>query len=186
MVKQKVKHETGRKGGCVMTRRSFLFRSSATVAGTVLLTNIPGFEGQAVAATVTRYPRMLIGKMSQLKTGMPLMFNYPDKGGNSGCMLVKLTEKAGGGLGSGEDVVAFNTICTHMGGDLKGAYKPEHSVLGQCPLHQTTFDLTRHGMVISGHGTESLPQVLLEVDGDDIYAVGMLGLIYGRYDNLKA
>ena len=186
MLKQKIKDKYNRKGGCLMTRRAFLFRSTATVVGTVLLSNIPGFEGRAIAATVARYPRMLIGKLSQLKTGVPVTFNYPDKGGNSGSMLVKLTEKGGGGLGPGEDVVAFNTVCTHMGGDLKGVFKPEHSVLGMCPLHQTTFDLTRHGMIISGHATESLPQVLMELDGDDIYAVGMLGLIYGRYDNLKA
>ncbi len=186
MLKQKAKEKYSRKGGCIMSRRAFLFRSSTTVAGTVLLSNIPGFEGEAIAATVTRYPRKLVGNMSQLKAGVPVTFNYPDDGGNSGCMLVKLVERAGGGLGSGEDVVAFNTICTHMGGQLADSYKPEHSVLGQCPLHQTTFDLTRHGMVISGHATESLPQVLLELEGDDIYAVGMLGLIYGRYDNLKA
>ncbi len=186
MSKQKTKEQYNRKGGCLMTRRSFLFRSSGVVAGTVLLPNIIGFEGQAIAATVARYPRMLIGKLSQLQTGVPVAFNYPDKGGNSGCMLVKLVEKGGGGIGSGEDVVAFNTVCTHMGGDMSGTFKPEHSVLGQCPLHQSTFDLTRHGMIVSGHATESLPQVLMELDGDDIYAVGMLGLIYGRYDNLKA
>jgi arsenite oxidase small subunit len=46
-------------------------------------------------------------------------------------------------------------------------------------LHLTTFDLTRHGMVISGHATESLPQIVLEVQGDDIYAVGVQGLVYG-------
>ncbi len=183
---QKQIHKDSRKGGCVMTRRAFLFRGTATVAGTVLLSNIPGFEGEAIAATVTRYPRMQVGKLSQLKSGVPITFNYPDKGGNSGCMLVKLIEKGGGGIGPGEDVVAFNTVCTHMGGNMDGAYKPEHSILGQCSLHQSTFDLSRHGMIISGHATESLPQVLLELDGDDIYAVGMMGLIYGRYDNLKA
>ncbi|MCP5009004.1 MAG: arsenate reductase (azurin) small subunit [Aestuariibacter sp.] len=186
MSKQKAKEQYNRKGGCLMTRRSFLFRSSGVVAGTVLLPNIVGFEGQAIAATVARYPRMLIGKLSQLKTGVPVAFNYPDKGGNSGCMLVKLVEKGGGGIGPGEDVVAFNTVCTHMGGDMSSSFKSEHSVLGQCPLHQSTFDLTRHGMIVSGHATESLPQVLMELDGDNIYAVGMLGLIYGRYDNLKA
>jgi arsenite oxidase small subunit len=73
-----------------------------------------------------------------------------------------------------------------MGGPLAGTFKPDDQALGPCPLHQTTFDLTRHGMVISGHGTESLPQILLELDGDAIYAVGMIGLIYGRYDNLES
>ncbi len=186
MLKKKIKQKDDHNSGCMMTRRAFLFRSSGVVAGTVLLPNIPGFEGQAIAATVAGYPRKLIGKLSQLKTGIPQKFNYPDTGGNSGCMLVKLTEKGGGCIGPDDDVVAFNTVCTHMGGDMSGSFKPEHSVLGQCPLHQSTFDLTRHGMIVSGHATESLPQVLLELDGDDIYAVGVLGLIYGRYDNLKA
>jgi len=75
MLKQKVKDNYKLKDGCIMSRRAFLFRSGATVAGTVLLTNIPGFEGRAIAATVTRYPRMRIGKLSQLKTGVPVAFN---------------------------------------------------------------------------------------------------------------
>ena len=71
-----------------------------------------------------------------------------------------------------------------MGGPLQGTYKPEHQVLGACPLHLSTFDLTRHGMVVSGHATESLPQVLLETENDDILATGVMGLIYGYSANL--
>jgi arsenite oxidase small subunit len=48
----------------------------------------------------------------------------------------------------------------------------------------TTFDMTRHGMVVAGHATESLPQVVLEVRGDTIYATGILGLVYGKRNNL--
>jgi len=55
--------------------------------------------------------------------------------------------------------------------------------MGPCPLHLTTFDLTRHGMVISGHATDGLPQARLEVLGDDIVATGVTGLIYGVEDN---
>lgn len=50
--------------------------------------------------------------------------------------------------------------------------------------HWTTFDLTRHGMVVSGHATQGLPQVVLELDGDDIVAFGVLGLIFGYGNNL--
>ncbi|MFQ5434838.1 MAG: arsenate reductase (azurin) small subunit, partial [Anaerolineae bacterium] len=57
------------------------------------------------------------------------------------------------------------------------------SIAGPCPLHWSTFDLTRHGMVISGHATQGLPQIMLETDGDDIVATGVLGLLYGYYDN---
>lgn len=174
-----------KKGGC-MSRRSFLFGSGAAVGSTIMLNNIPGFEGKAVAAQIAGYPRKLIGSLKALKAGKPVSFNYPDKGRNSTSMLVKLGAAAGGGIGSDMDVVAYNTLCTHMGGVMNKTYKSAHQALGPCPLHQTTFDLTRHGMIISGHATESLPQVLLELDGDKIYAVGMIGLIHGRYDNLKA
>ena len=46
-----------------------------------------------------------------------------------------------------------------------------------------TFDLMRHGTVVSGHATQGLPQVALELDWDDLLAVGILGLIFGFRDN---
>lgn len=166
-----------------MTRRQVLLTGGTAAATTVLL-SIPGLKGQAVAAQMARYPRQKIGKLSGLKTNRPLMFNYPDTGPSALNMLIKLGKPAGGGIGPGQDVIAFNSLCPHMGGPLAGAFKKDHQALGPCPLHQSTFDLTRHGMIISGHATESLPQVLLELEGDDIYAVGMIGLIFGRHDNL--
>ena len=178
--------QNGPSGGPCLSRRSFFLRSGAVVGGTVLLTNIPGLEGKALAAEVVGYPRKLVGHMSKLRAKKPVSFTYPDDGMNSSSVLVKLAAPAGGGIGGDADVVAFNTLCTHMGGPLAGSYRADDQVLGPCPLHQTTFDLTRHGMVISGHGTESLPQILLELEGDEIYAVGMIGLIYGRYDNLES
>ena len=179
------KHNAPSVGPC-LSRRAFFLRSGAAVGGTVLLTNIPGLEGKALAAEMVGYPRKLVGHMSKLRANKPVSFTYPDDGTNSSSLLVKLGTPAGGGIGSDADVVAFNTLCTHMGGPLTGSYKPDDQALGPCPLHQTTFDLTRHGMVISGHGTASLPQILLELDGDNIFAVGMIGLIYGRYDNLES
>ncbi len=177
--------EPDKKSAC-MSRRAFLFGSGAIIGGTVILTNIPGMEGEAVAAEIAGYPRQLIGRLSKLKVGKPVSFRYPDKGRNSNSILVKLGAPAGGGIGPDADVVAFNTLCPHMGGLLQATFKPKDQAIGPCPLHQTTFDLTRHGMVIAGHATESLPQVLLELEGDKIWAVGMIGLIYGRYDNLKS
>ncbi|MBT4519876.1 MAG: arsenate reductase (azurin) small subunit [Halieaceae bacterium] len=170
--------------GCV-SRRNFLFGSSAVVASSILLPALPGTGGKALAAEMARYPRKLVGKLSSLKTNEVQHFNYPDDGSTAKSVIVKLGTPAGGGIGKGRDVVAFNALCTHMGGDMRKTYKSEHQVLGPCPFHQSTFDLQRHGMIVSGHATESLPQVLLELEGDDIYAVGLIGLIYGRYDNLK-
>lgn len=168
-----------------ITRRKFLLGSGAIVASTVLLPPLPGMGGQALAAEIAEYPRQLIGQLSNLNVNQPLIFNYPDKSRTSKSMLVKLGTMAGGGIGKDMDVVAFNTLCTHMGGDLSRYFQAAHQVLGPCPFHQSFFDLTRHGIIVAGHATESLPQVLLEVEGDNIFAVGLIGLIYGRYDNLK-
>ncbi len=168
-----------------LTRRQFLLTSGGAAATSVLLLSVPGLANAAVPARTTRYPEKRIAKLSELKQDIPIGFKYPfDEPLHSASFLVKLGVLAGGGVGPDKDIVAFNALCTHMGGPLMGAYKQEHKAVGPCPFHLTSFDLTKHGMVIAGHATESLPQVLLEARGDDIYAVGMLGLIYGRYDNL--
>ena len=91
----------------------------------------------------------------------------------------------GGGIEPQRDVVAFNYTCTHQGGELTGTYKADNKSLGACPLHLSTYDLTRHGILISGQAYQSLPQVLLEREGNNIFAVGVFGLIFGRYDNLQ-
>lgn len=158
-----------------MSRRQFLLTGGAAA----VLVSLGGLPGMAEAAQALKasYPRQKIGSLSALKNGVPVEFNYPYPDVRN--ILVKLGVPAGGGIGAGKDVVAFNQQCTHMGGPLDGTFKPEHQVLGPCPLHLTTFDLTHHGMVASGHATESLPQIVLEVQGDDIYAVGVMGLVYG-------
>ncbi len=164
-------------------RRHFLAGAGAFV--TVTLLPLPGQEAIAAPAKVVKYPRKKIGTVSGLKKGFALPKAYPNSAKDplSGIFLVKLGEKAGAGVGPDGDIVAYSAYCTHMGMTLHGSYKPDHAVMGPCPLHLTTFDLTRHGMVVAGHATESLPQILLEVDGDDIYATGVMGLVFGRHDN---
>ena len=84
-----------------------------------------------------------------------------------------------GGVGPDKDVVAFNGLCPHMGWGHPGEEVLRRSGHRRpCPGHWTTFDLTRHGTVVSGHATH----------GDDVIAVEFekhLGqpLIFGFYDN---
>jgi len=188
MTELKKKGESSAEHGkCMLSRRQFLMYSGATAAAASTI-SISLFPGQANAkARVVGYPRKLIGKVSALKDNQPVNFNYPDD--NAMNMLVKLGGvKAGGGVGAQRDIVAFSYICTHQGGNMVGKYQAvgNHRVLGQCPLHLSTYDLTRHGIIVSGQAYQSLPQVLLEVEGDDIYAVGMMGLIFGRDKNLAS
>jgi len=172
-------HSHEEEGGHLcMSRRQFLLSGGVAIT----LVALPGFA-QAAAMKAT-FKRQKIGSLSALKVGMPVEFKYPFADVRN--ILVKLGAPAGGGIGADKDIVAFNQQCTHMGGPLDGTYKAKYQALGPCPLHLTTFDLTRHGMVISGHATESLPQIVLEVQGDDIYAVGVMGLVYGHASIGKA
>jgi len=169
---------------CLVNRRNFLLTGG--IATTVIMVGIPGLPEAQTPAVVATYPRKLITRLSELIIDEPFDFEYPDEGAYAESILIKLGREAGGGLGPDKDVVAFNYTCTHQGGPMQGTYHAADKVLGPCPLHLSTFDLTRHGILVSGQAYQSLPQVLLELDGDDIYAVGIFGLIFGRFDNLQA
>jgi arsenite oxidase small subunit len=166
-----------------LSRRAFLLSGGTAVTILGLGARAPALGADA-ALKVASYPRKKVGRLSQLKPDTPVTFQYPWADFHSTNMLVKLGSPAGGGVGSQQDVVAFSTLCTHMGGPLAGQYRGQYKVLGPCPLHLTTFDLTKHGMVVSGQATESLPQIVLEVAGDDLWATGVMGLIYGYSNNL--
>lgn len=175
----KTMSETESGPGLCASRREFLVAGGIATAFMMIGMGRP----QAAEAVVKGYPAQKIGKISALKEGKLVKFNYPDKG--SECFLTKLGQPAGGGIGKSADIVAFSDLCTHMGGMVSdGGYHPADGVIGPCPHHLSTFDLTRHGMVAAGHGTQNLPQIQLESKGDDIYAVGVMGLLYGRNSNL--
>lgn len=178
--------ETGKcTGKNLVSRRNFLLTGSAALTTMTVMVRVPGMAG-AAPATVAGYPRKKIGTLGGLANDTPMPFTYPDEGMHSGGLLIKLGVKAGGGLGQDEDVVAFNAVCTHQGGPLQASYKAATKTLGACLFHLSTFDLTRHGILVSGQAYQSLPQIMLELDGDDIYAVGVMGLIFGRHNNLES
>ena len=164
---------------CQLSRRRFL--QAAGVGGaTIVMLSVPGC-GKMFARTVS-LPRTRVATLADLKVDQPVTIAFPDP--KSMCMLVKLGVPAGGGVGPDEDIVAYSLMCPHMGMTLLGSYNAKHKGLGPCPSHLTRFDLTRYGIVISGHATQSLPQVLLEVENGEVYAAGMRGLLYGRTDNV--
>ncbi|HEC08546.1 MAG TPA: arsenate reductase (azurin) small subunit [Acidimicrobiales bacterium] len=155
-----------------------------TTTTTTTTTTEPPTGGEEMAAPVEMaqgYPRVKVASMGSLEVDTPVMFEYPLKGQSN--MLVKLGRPARGGIGPDGDVVAYSNQCTHMGCVLTD-YDGDHKVLGPCPCHFTTFDLTLDGEVTLGHATEKLPRVILEMADGDIFAVGVDRLIYGHDDNL--
>ena len=159
-------------------RRDFLFAAGASL---IALT-VPGLG--VAQGRVVMYPRKKVALLSTLRKGVPVEFRYPWDHANCDTVLLKLGQEAAGGVGPNKDVVAFNGLCPHMGWSIPvKKFFADPGIAGPCPGHWTTFDLTRYGMVVSGHATQGLPQVVLELDGDDIVAVGVLGLIFGFHDN---
>lgn len=167
-----------------LNRRQFVIAGGMGTATLLLGQVFPGrvrAEDAGREVQVARMPRQEVARLSQLDADRALEFDYPRDAPHASAMLVKLNRPAGGGIGPDEDVVAFSTICTHMGGDL--SYNAQHKIAGPCEIHLTSFDLTRHGMVVAGHATIPLPQIILELEGETIFATGVVGLLYGYHAN---
>ncbi len=170
-----------------VSRRAFLFGAGASLVWLSLPACSQGrFPALRQQAQMASYPRQPVGRLSQLAVGAPVPFTYPFDHPSAQNFLMRLGRPAAGGVGPEGDVVAFNAWCTHQGGPLGGLFKADPGVAGPCPLHWTLFDLTRHGMVVSGHATLGLPQILLETEDDAIVATGVMGLVYGHHDNRAA
>lgn len=158
-----------------ISRREFLQGSSASMALALF-----GLSGRVDAATGKRYPSMKVGNIRELKAEAPLQFSYPDA--SSPCTLVMLNHEAIGGIGSGKNVVAFSSLCPHMGCPLN--FSNERFV---CGCHYSMFDAAKNGQTYQGLASQWLAQIVLRLDSasGNIYAEGIEGLVYGRISNLK-
>ena len=88
-----------------------------------------------------------------------------------------------GGVGPNGDIVAYSTMCTHMGCPV--AYDPAQKIF-KCPCHFSMFDAEKGGQMICGQATENLPRVVLRYNAKDdaVTAVAIDGLLYGRQSNI--
>lgn len=172
----------------MMTRRQFLTLTGVGVGGLV----VGGALGYALTRTfssgqtqvLSTYPQVQVAHLGDLQAGKPVAFDYPLKGQSS--YIIKLGQPAIDGVGPAGDVVAFSTICVHMGCPLAGRYQDAYKVLGPCPCHMSTYDLSKGGMPVTGAATENLPQIELSVDaGGNVFATGVWGVIYGFESNLQ-
>jgi len=158
-----------------LSRRKFLQSSSAGMALALF-----GLSGKAESATGKRYPSVRIGNIREIKAGEPVQFNYPDSA--SPCTLVMLTETAIGGIGALKNVVAFSSLCPHMGCPV--SYSNGRFV---CGCHYSMFDAAKNGQTYQGLASQWLAQVTVRLDiaSGNIYAEGIDGLVYGRFSNLN-
>lgn len=168
-----------------VSRRIFLKVGGASALGGAAAVALPG-DAQAAAGvdtsrTVLPYPKKAIGTASKMTRGTPVSFAYPDA--SSPCAAVKLGTAVPGGVGPDRDIVAYSTLCTHMGCPV--AYDSGTNTF-KCGCHFSLFDAEKAGQMICGQATENLPRIRLDYNAQSgaVTAVGVDGLIYGRQANV--
>lgn len=163
-----------------LSRRDLLKLGGGAAASAAALV---GAAGPAAAQTPATqgYPNTALGRGAELKTGVPVSFNYPDAA--SPCVLLKTGATTLGGIGPQQDIVAYSILCTHRGCPV--AYDATARTF-KCPCHFSIFDPDKGGQQVCGQATVNLPQIVLDYDAaaDRIAAVAVTGLIYGRVSNL--
>ncbi len=140
-------------------------------------------------------------RIQDVEEGEVYLFFYPYR--STPCFLINLGERTKpsilktedgevyrweGGIGPGKSVVAFVAICTHQ----LSYPKREHTLLTyyprgiksevakrdrvvQCCAHLSVFEPREGCRAVDGPAKDPLPAVVLEVDGERIYATGILG-----------
>lgn len=168
-----------------ISRRTFLKLGGAAAAGTVATVAVPGSAAAADNAEVGRvtlpYPHKAVAKVAELRVNVPVSFNYPDAA--SPCTLIKMGHAVPGGVGPDKDIVAYSSLCTHMGCPV--TYDTAARAF-RCPCHYSTFDAEMGGQMVCGQATEDLPRIVLNYDAKTgtVTAVAVEGLIYGRQANV--
>ena len=97
-----------------ITRREFLKATgSVAVAAPVAASSTAEAAVGEVGRANLQYPVKAVGRESAMNATQPLAFTYPDA--SSPCVALKMGSPVPGGVGPNRDIVAFSTLCTHMG-----------------------------------------------------------------------
>ncbi|MBX3234098.1 MAG: Rieske 2Fe-2S domain-containing protein [Labilithrix sp.] len=102
--------------------------------------------------------RARIGLLSETPIGTASVFRYPTP--HDPCLLIR-PEK--------DVLLAYSQACTHL--SCAVVPKIEEGVL-YCPCHAGYFDL-KTGRNIAGPPPRPLPRIVLAIEGDEIFAVGV-------------
>jgi arsenite oxidase small subunit len=168
-----------------LSRRFFLKSSggaAAAVGGVVIpIQSAHAAPAADAGATTLPYPKKAVGKARAMPMNQAVTFSYPDA--SSPCVAVKVGNAVPGGVGPNGDIVAFSSLCTHMGCPV--AYDGGTKTF-KCGCHFSVFDPEMGGQMVCGQATEDLPKIRLQYDAktDSVTAVGVDGLIYGRQANI--
>jgi arsenite oxidase small subunit len=170
-------------------RRNFL-KAALGVAAALVIAGVAAVTkslwtpvSSSSGSTGASFPKFKVANISSLSVNSPVVFNYPLD--NEPNMLLKLGQKASGGIGPDGDIVAFSIVCQHLGCVVgyqsvgsSPKCNPSYTAtgpVGYCCCHASIYDLLNGAKVIGGPAPRPQPQVKLELDSStgDVYAVGM-------------
>jgi Rieske Fe-S protein len=103
-------------------------------------------------------PRTKIGSLKDIPVGTARVFGYRNE--RDHCLLIRLEPNV---------LVAYSQACTHL--SCAVVPRVEAGVL-HCPCHEGYFDL-KTGRNIAGPPPRPLPKIVLSIEGDDVYAIGV-------------
>lgn len=104
------------------------------------------------------HPALAVASVGELSVGGAKTFSYPI--GSTPRLLVKTGPRA---------FVAYDQQCTHLQCPIVPAVKEGRL---HCPCHNGWFDL-QSGAPLAGPPTRRLPRILIEVQGETVYATGV-------------
>ena len=104
------------------------------------------------------FPRTLVARASEVPMGGVALFNYP--GREDPCLLFHTHTNR---------YVAYSQKCTHLSCAVIPA---EDGKRIECPCHHGFFSV-EDGRVLQGPPPRPLPRILLEQQGDELWAVGV-------------
>ena len=168
--------------GNLVSRREFLKFTGGVAAGAAALpTNAEAAPAADAGNAVLPYKAKTVGKAGSLGVNQAVNFTFPDA--SSPCALLKMGSPVPGGVGPNQDIVAYSTMCTHMGCQV--SYDSAQRVF-RCPCHFSIFDAEKAGEMVCGQATENLPRIVLKYNAkdDSVMAVAVAGLLYGRQSNI--
>jgi arsenite oxidase small subunit len=165
-----------------VSRRDFLKLSGGVAASAAAVpTNALAASSADAGGAVLPYKAKVVGRAGTLGADQAVAFTFPDA--SSPCALLKMGTPVPGGVGPNQDIVAYSTMCTHMGCAVN--YDSAQRVF-RCPCHFSVFDAEKSGEMVCGQATENLPRIVLKYNDkdDSVTAVGVVGLLYGRQSNI--
>lgn len=140
----------------VIDRRRFCNRLLLTGAGIAFAASaLP--ESSSAQSGVVAWPPLRIDGANMLLPGSALLFNYPRP-----CDPAILARTDDGKF------YAYSQKCSHMGCSVHFS-----RILNRldCPCHRGAFDV-KNGMVVNGPPRRALDEIILQMRGDEVWAVG--------------